>query len=81
MVAICDHLFFLLGVQPEHEVVREAVRVALDLLVETLRRHAVQLGEIGIQHHLLPANQEDHPVDPLRRNQRFLFSHGSRSLS
>jgi hypothetical protein len=32
-VTICDHLVLLLRREPEHEILREAIGVALDLLV------------------------------------------------
>jgi hypothetical protein len=41
VVADCDRLFLFIGCELEHEIVREATPVALDLLIEPLRRGAV----------------------------------------
>jgi len=53
VVAICNHLGLLLPGQLEREVGRKPLGVAPCLLVEPLRAHAVELGEVGIDEHLL----------------------------
>jgi hypothetical protein len=70
VVAICDHLCFLLCRQLKHEIGGKAVLVALHLLVQALGAYPVELGEIGIQHYLLTANQQDAGFNPLDRNYR-----------
>jgi hypothetical protein len=44
VVATCDHLGLLCGCELEHEAGRKPAAVSLDLLVEPLGRHAVDLG-------------------------------------
>ena len=41
MVAICDHLEFLVNAQLKHEVLGESVDVTLDLLVQALGGYSV----------------------------------------
>ena len=59
VVAICDHLGLLCGGELEHEVGRKPAAVTLDLLVEALGRHAVDLGQIGVDHHAQGAHGLD----------------------
>ena len=47
------------AVSVKHEVRGEAAPVAPHLLVQPLRRDAVERGEIAIQQHPLPAQDED----------------------
>jgi hypothetical protein len=53
---------------------RETVDVSLQGSNKLLRLDGIQGGQIRIDHHLLPANQQNRALDPLRRNQcvRFL---------
>jgi type II secretory pathway pseudopilin PulG len=51
--------------QLKQEVLGEAREVAADLLVQAPRRDAIQLGKIGVQEHLLAANQHDPARDAL----------------
>jgi hypothetical protein len=53
VVAICDHLGLLGRGELKHEVLREALGVALDLLVQPLGVHAVQRSQVGVDDHLL----------------------------
>jgi hypothetical protein len=55
----------LLDGELEHEIRREAVAVAADLLIETLRADPVELGELGIEQHSLAAQDEDGACDLL----------------
>jgi hypothetical protein len=45
--------------QHKDKVWRELGAIPLDLLVESLRGHAVKLGKIGVEQHLIPAHHED----------------------
>ena len=63
MVTICDHLGFSLRIQLKNEIIGESRRVAFHLLVEPLRRHAVDGGQVGIQHHLLAAKVENKGIN------------------
>jgi hypothetical protein len=68
VVTVCDHLDLLGGIELKHEVRREALRIALDGLVQRLGRHAIELGQIGVNHHLEPAQHLNAPLDA--RQQR-----------
>ncbi len=59
VVAICDHLGFLLVRQLKHEIGGKAVPVAIHLLVQAPGAYPVEPGEVGIQHYFLTANQQD----------------------
>ena len=63
VVTICNHLVALGATELEYEIFREALRVALDLLVQALGWHVVERGEGGIDHDLLAADDEDLPGD------------------
>jgi len=60
--------FKLLRRKLEHEVLGKTPDIAPDGLIERLCFNAIELGEVRVQHHLLPANQEDGPLDALRRD-------------
>jgi len=62
--------FHLGGREPEHEILREACDVTLDLFVEPLGGHAVQPGQVRIDHYLLPTNERDPALDALGGHQR-----------
>jgi hypothetical protein len=70
VVAICDHLGLLGGIKPEHEIAREPIRIALDLLVQPLGRHAVEHGQMGIDHHAQLAHDDDAALDARQQRQR-----------
>lgn len=50
---ICDHLTLLRVGALKHKITREPGKIALDLFIETLRRYAIQFGQIPIDHHFL----------------------------
>jgi hypothetical protein len=63
-----------------HEIVREAIEVPVDLLVEALRGQAIKFSEIMGQHHLfsaypvdLPAGKADLSGDRLLRDDHEFF--------
>jgi hypothetical protein len=62
----------------KHEVFGKTLRVATHLLVESLRRHAIQRRQVGIQHHPLAADRQDALLDSPDGDDR-AFRHG-RSL-
>ena len=68
VVAICEHLGLLGGVELVQEIGGEALAVGLDLLIEPLGRHAVQGGQVHVDHHLEAAHYLDAPLDA--RQQR-----------
>jgi hypothetical protein len=43
--------------QLKHEVDWEAISVPTYLLIESARADAIKLGEVGVEHHLLPAHE------------------------
>jgi hypothetical protein len=45
--------------QFEHEILREAPEVAPHLPLELFGLHPIELGEVAIQHHLLPTDHMD----------------------
>jgi len=49
----------LLLIELEHEARREAVQIAIDLLVKPLGRLAIERRQVGIQHHPLAPDQVD----------------------
>jgi len=53
----------------EQEVGREAIRISLDGLVQSLGADAEEECEISIQHDALSANEEDRAVELLHRYQ------------
>lgn len=46
-------------IQLKHEVLREALAIAIDLLIKTFGCFAVKSGQVGIEHHALAANQQN----------------------
>lgn len=65
----------MLGVvQPEHEIRGKAREIALHLLVEALRRHPVQSGEVSVDHDLVAADEENLPGDTRADNECYRFS-------
>jgi hypothetical protein len=50
VVAICDHLHLLALGETKHEVAGKPILVALHLLVQSLGRHAVDQGQVSIEH-------------------------------
>jgi hypothetical protein len=69
----------LLFGETEHEVFGEASGIPLDCQVERLRGHLVKLRQIAVQHHLVPADQENTLLYDLDRDQG-LLSHFLRHL-
>ncbi len=59
VITICDHLRLLICRELKHKTPREACRVALDGLVERPGRHPVEFRQIGDDHYLLAANDQD----------------------
>jgi hypothetical protein len=57
--------------QLEHEILREAVEIALDSLVEIEGFHLAEPGEAAIEHDLLAADEVDGPFDDFHRNRRW----------
>ena len=52
--------------KPKNEILWKFARIALHLLVQTLRCHAIQTSEIGIENHALAAQDHDsgdHKID------------------
>jgi hypothetical protein len=49
----------LFGCEPEGEIRRKAFPVALDLLIENLHRHAIELGNVGVEDDPLMAEKQD----------------------
>jgi len=63
VVAICDHLGLLSGSELKQEVSREALPVAFDLFVKPLGFHAIQRGQVHIDHHPQATNDLDTALD------------------
>ena len=63
VVAICDHLLFLVDGQLKDEIIWEPPLVSLHLLVQALCRHTVELGEVRIDDDLLASNEENPLLD------------------
>jgi flagellar hook-length control protein FliK len=53
----------------QHEIVREALAVALDLLIQAFGRHAIELGQIGVDDDALSTDNQDAAGDVLGGNQ------------
>ena len=51
VVTVCDPLGLLFGRELKQEVGWKALLVALDLLIQALSGHTIQLGQISIDHH------------------------------
>jgi hypothetical protein len=63
VVTICDHLQFLLRRKLKHEILGETIPIALYCLIQYLGRHAIELRQVRIDHHLMAANGEDASID------------------
>jgi hypothetical protein len=59
VVAICDHLAFLIITENESKVGRKSLRIAFYCLIESLGSHAIQLGQVQIQNDLLTSHGDD----------------------
>ena len=55
-VAICDQFGFFLSRQPEGEILREPHSITLDLLVEPLRRNAIDFRKVSVQYDAVASN-------------------------
>ena len=49
--------------KPKHKVARKPGGIALHAKIQRFGGHAVELSEVGIQHHLLAADQKYSPLD------------------
>jgi hypothetical protein len=47
------------AVQAKHEILGKAFEIALNGLVQCLRGHAVELGELGVEKHFVATQHED----------------------
>jgi hypothetical protein len=63
VVTNCDHLIPLCGRQPKGEVDGKPFPVALHRLIQCFGGHPVQLGQVRVQDHPFPAEQEEAPFD------------------
>ena len=59
VVAICDHLGFLISRKLKEEIAGKAVPVAFDLLIKPLGLYPVQCSQVHIQHDSQAANHLD----------------------
>ena len=50
--------------------------IAPHLFEQTLCRHAIERGEVGIEHHLLPAKEKDDLLDAFERDEAGGITHG-----
>ena len=55
--------------QPEHEVLRETVAVALDGFVQAEGGHLVEVGQVSIEHDLIAADEVDPALDEFGWNR------------
>jgi len=63
VIAICDHLGFLLWRQLEHEILWETVLVAFDLLIQASGGNSASLCQVGIYDHFLTSDEQDPLLD------------------
>ena len=70
VVTICNHLVPLGATELEYKIFWEALRVALNLLMQALGVHVVERGEVGINHDLVVADDEDLPGDARGDDER-----------
>jgi len=68
----------LLLSQLEHATRRKTHQITPDLLVETLGWHPIQLGQIGIQQHLLTPDHKNRLCNALDRHEQvpIVCNHG-----
>ena len=59
VVAICDHLGFLISRKLKEEIAGKAVPVTFDLLIQPLGLYPVQRSQVHIQHDPQAANHVD----------------------
>ena len=55
----------------EHEIFRETLQVTSNCSIKEFRLDAIEFRKVRVEHHPLPANQEDSPLDPLNRSIGF----------
>jgi len=60
----------LFGGELEHKIFREALGIALDLLVVSLGGHPVDGGELAVEDHTLAAQDEDRTGNALKLHER-----------
>jgi predicted urease superfamily metal-dependent hydrolase len=66
---LASQVLELLFGEPKHEVRRKAVGVASDRSGESPCLNAVKVGQIGIQHYPVPAQEKDRTLDTLDRHE------------
>jgi hypothetical protein len=66
--------------EAEYEIRREAIGIALDLLVEALGGDAIEGSEFGIQQCAMTTQDEDRAGNVLGRDQSFNTCHGAVSV-
>src|SRR5438876_4505395 len=59
MTARRDGKSLLFGCETKHEITREAIDIALDLLVERLGGNPVEICQVGVKHDALSPDDED----------------------
>src|SRR5947208_16064440 len=59
MTARRDGKSLLFGCETKHEITREAIDIALHLLVERLGRNPVEICQVGVKHDALSPEDED----------------------
>ena len=68
----------------EHEVFRKPPPIALYRFVQPEGGHFVQLGEVAVEHHFVPADEENPPLDQFNGTSswpgRSLLRHEGRLL-
>jgi hypothetical protein len=55
----------------KHEIRGEPVDIAFNRLIELFCLNAVELREVPVQHHFMPADQENAPFDVFDGEERF----------
>jgi len=59
VITPCDHLGFLLGGEPKHEIFGKTVSIAFYGLVQGSCLDSIEFSEIGIDHHRVAANGQN----------------------
>jgi uncharacterized protein len=72
VVTVCDHLITLGLRQLKPEIGWEALDVALHRLIQDLRRHTVDGGEVRVEHDVVSAQDLNGPLDLLLQHQPIL---------
>jgi hypothetical protein len=73
------------GSQLKHKVSWKSGSVTLHLLIEPLRGHAIQSGQIGVEHNFVTTKQENRALNTLAReyvgHQKLLYIRGAKFLT